>query len=57
MFRKVRGFDFAYLDGGFKLEAIIIPKFLVVVDRVCKMPDYLPRHTVDLVNGILKKIG
>lgn len=53
--RKVRGFDFAYLDGGFKLEAIVIPKSLVVVDRVCKMPDYLPRHTVDLVNGILTK--
>ncbi|CAI5689619.1 unnamed protein product [Oreochromis niloticus] len=53
--RKVRGFDFAYLDRGFKLEAIVIPKSLVVVDRVCTMTDYLPRHTVDLVNGILTK--
>lgn len=37
------------------LEAIVIPKSLVVVDRVCTMTDYLPRHTVNLVNGILTK--
>lgn len=30
----VRGFDFANLDRGFKLEVIVIPKPLVVVDSL-----------------------
>lgn len=53
--KKIKGVTFLDLNDGYKLTLYVIPKSLVVVEKVFTvgMQNYLPEETLTIINGVL----